>query len=63
MRKFEYQETGKKNQKQLWVCEACKKKNNGKILLGEWKLIDMGEDNDIPCDVCSDEEALGKEVI
>ena len=51
MNRHKYQVAGR-NSREIWVCEACKKSNNDRILMGEWKLIDRCYDCSIPCGIC-----------
>ena len=51
MNRYRYQVAGKSD-REIWVCDACKKTNNDRILMGEWKLIDRRYDCSIPCSVC-----------
>ena len=49
MKRFRYQ---MKDDKELWVCENCKKAHAELILLKSWKLIDK-KDDDSACEYCS----------
>jgi hypothetical protein len=49
MRQFRYQT---KNNKELWICQSCKKSHSDLILLRAWKLIDRKE-GDSACEFCS----------
>ncbi|MDD3813136.1 MAG: hypothetical protein PHZ02_00710 [Desulfocapsaceae bacterium] len=60
MNKYKYRTTNKAN-KEIWVCEACKKGEITSILTGQWKLIDRSTDPDILCAVC--EEIIVKDRI
>lgn len=51
MNKFKYQISDKTDQ-EIWVCEACKKRNNQLILTGKWKLIDRSDDSVNLCSLC-----------
>ena len=53
MKKFKYIIIDQNNERNIWTCAACKKAHIEKILLGEWKLIEMSDDPDIQCDICS----------
>ena len=53
MKKFKYINIDQNNERNIWTCAACKKAHIEKILLGEWKLIEMSDDPDIQCDICS----------
>ena len=45
MKKFKYIISNPDGSSQeTWVCSKCKKKNNGLILQGKWKLIDRCDD-------------------
>jgi predicted nucleic acid-binding Zn ribbon protein len=52
MKKFKYINIFQNNERNIWTCAACKKAHIEKILLGEWKLIEMSDDPDIQCDIC-----------
>lgn len=39
------------NKREIWVCNKCKKENNGLILEGKWKLIGKSDDAK-PCGLC-----------
>ena len=52
MKKFKYKITDQNSEKDIWTCAACKKAHIEKILLGEWKLIEMNDDPDIQCAIC-----------
>ena len=49
MKRFRYQ---MKDDKELWVCENCKKTHAELILLKSWKLIDK-KDDESACEYCS----------
>ncbi|MHB8149768.1 MAG: hypothetical protein ACYDIB_06360 [Desulfobulbia bacterium] len=49
MKRFRYQ---MKDDKELWVCENCKKAHAELILLKSWKLIDK-KDDESACEHCS----------
>lgn len=51
MNRYKYQVAGR-NSREIWVCDTCKKTNNDRILMGEWKLIDRCHDCSFPCGVC-----------
>lgn len=51
MKRFKYR---LKDNRELWVCEACKKSHAELILLKSWQLIDRKEDGTFPeCEYCS----------
>ena len=52
MKKFKYINIFQNNERNIWTCAACKKAHIEKILLGEWKLIEMSDDLNIQCDIC-----------
>ena len=37
---------------EFWVCNNCKKANNQKILLGNWRLVDKSTSSVITCKLC-----------
>ena len=41
-----------KDDSELWICDACRKKHQNLILLKSWGLIDKKED-DSDCEYCS----------
>lgn len=49
MKRFKYQ---MKDNKELWVCEDCKKAHAELILLKSWRLIDRKNDDSV-CEYCS----------
>ena len=49
MKRFRYQ---MKDDKELWVCENCKKAHAELILLKSWKLIGK-KDDESACEYCS----------
>ncbi|MEW6593330.1 MAG: hypothetical protein AB1413_00505 [Thermodesulfobacteriota bacterium] len=54
MKRYKYHVTGDPHTPEIWVCEACKKANGERILLGKWKLIDRREHYDVPCALCAE---------
>ena len=52
MKKFKYIISGQGKEEMIWVCAACKKEHMEEILLGKWKLVEMSEGVDVPCDEC-----------
>ena len=53
MKSHQYLVSGQgKNKREIWVCDLCKQKNVGLILLRHWRLIDQKDGDAIPCDVC-----------
>jgi ribosomal protein L37AE/L43A len=61
MKQFKYL-TEDDGEEGVWVCEACKKQNSERILLGKWKLIAISAQEVKTCKFCSRKTSARHEV-